>query len=101
MGEQLHRFIWQIPADHAAFAGHFPGRPIVPGVLILDQALSFAQRLLPESRWQIVQGKFLRPVGPGAQLQFILRPGMARDFALTVEHGGQVVASGKLQASAA
>lgn len=54
-----------IAADHPAFAGHFPGRPIVPGVVLLDLAqLAFAaaggRRVCG-----LAQAKFLSPVSPG------------------------------------
>lgn len=100
MSEQAYHHIWQVPVDHPAFAGHFPGRPIVPGVLILDQAVLCAQHMQPASDWQIVNSKFLRPVGPGAQLQFTLTPGGRGDLAFTVTADGDTVASGKLLAVA-
>ncbi|MBS1142561.1 MAG: hypothetical protein H6R13_4014, partial [Proteobacteria bacterium] len=30
---------WRAPSDHPALTGHFPGRPIMPGVVLLDQAI--------------------------------------------------------------
>ena len=33
---------FEVPADHPAFPGHFPGRPILPGVVLLDAVLQAA-----------------------------------------------------------
>ena len=54
----------QVPADHAAFAGHFPGDPIAPGALLLSlvcDALS-ARGLAPPAKLSRV--KFHLPVRP-------------------------------------
>jgi 3-hydroxyacyl-[acyl-carrier-protein] dehydratase len=56
-----------IQEDHPAFAGHFPDMPIVPGVVLLDEALqAVGIRLnLELSACQINAMKFLHPVRPG------------------------------------
>lgn len=55
-----------IAVDHPAFAGHFPARPIVPGVVLLDESL----RAIMASRSsgaavRIGSAKFLSTIGPG------------------------------------
>lgn len=58
-----------IPVDHPAFAGHFPGMPIVPGVVLLDEAMhAIADAIGHDGAWQIGSVKFLSPLGPGAHV---------------------------------
>ena len=41
-GNLMSRFEFEIlvSADHPSIPGHFPGKPIVPGVLMIDQVLA-------------------------------------------------------------
>ena len=54
-----------IPADHPSLPGHFPGAPIVPGVVILDEILSALIKWRENSRViRISRVKFLAPLRP-------------------------------------
>lgn len=55
----------RIPADHPALPGHFPGDPVVPGVLLLDAAWARIRERRPGSIASLPSVKFLSPVRPG------------------------------------
>lgn len=66
-----------IPQDHASFAGHFPGNPILPGVLLLERVMSYAQSQLnvPLQSYTLLNVKFLSAVSPGDKLSLALSDG--------------------------
>lgn len=91
-------FRWRVPVDHPAFAGHFPGNPIVPGVVLLDRAVWLAQTALGHvaGAYQITQAKFLSPCGPGDELLFVFSRSPRGALVFTVRCGERDVASGSL-----
>ncbi|HET7922451.1 MAG TPA: thioester dehydrase [Gammaproteobacteria bacterium] len=65
-----------VRADNPWFEGHFPGQPILPGVVQIGWAVHFACALhgsSPEVR-TLEQIKFRRPILPGAELCLRLTP---------------------------
>ena len=59
-----------VPAGGTLFAGHFPGRPILPGVGLLDLALrALAAVGAPAGLREVVSLRLRRPVGPGEELE--------------------------------
>jgi 3-hydroxymyristoyl/3-hydroxydecanoyl-(acyl carrier protein) dehydratase len=53
-----------ISGDHPAYEGHFPGHPLLPGVVLVAEAMA----ALDASDWTLVSVKFLSPVEPGMTL---------------------------------
>ena len=104
------KFYWSVPVDHPAFPGHFPEHPIVPGVVLLDEALHGIGLALGwlEAPGQIANCKFLSPVKPGAALCITYRDQangailfeIHERLAIDENQCGRLVASGKLLAPA-
>jgi 3-hydroxymyristoyl/3-hydroxydecanoyl-(acyl carrier protein) dehydratase len=96
--------IFTVPADHPAFAGHFPGKPIVPGVLLLDAAVHAMQQAqaleaagaAPAQACHISAAKFLSPVGPGETLTMCCTAGAAGGTHFEIRSGARKVATGTL-----
>jgi 3-hydroxyacyl-[acyl-carrier-protein] dehydratase len=56
-------------ADHPVFFGHFPGRPIVPGVLLLDWAQAAIETCLGQPVHILIEAKFHSPAAPTDTLE--------------------------------
>ena len=92
-----------IAADHPAFAGHFPGHPLLPGVLLLSLVMrALARRPALRARLRhppaIEQVKFLSPVGPGDEVRVRLREA-GSSIAFECRVGERMVTRGQLAAS--
>ena len=74
--------IKNVTINEPFFPGHFPGHPIMPGVLIIEAMAQvggiLAYKSQPETEGKVVyfmgidKAKFRRPVVPGDTLEFVL-----------------------------
>ncbi|MBK7541881.1 MAG: hypothetical protein IPP10_02775 [Candidatus Competibacteraceae bacterium] len=93
----VERF-FSIPDDHPSLAGHFPGNPIVPGVVILDAVLrAFKSEYPSRSAHGMPVVKFLTPLRPGqaCAIRFLESNGKLR-FDCVLEDG-RLLAQGQLR----
>lgn len=91
--------VLNIAPDHPALAGHFPGMPVVPGVVLLDEALHAIGAALGAdlSACRVASVKFLSPVLPQQPVEVLHEGGEGSDggaIRFTLMHGGRKVASG-------
>jgi 3-hydroxyacyl-[acyl-carrier-protein] dehydratase len=78
-------------ADHPALAGHFPGHPIYPGVVLLDAAIGAIEAHFGASVRGLPVAKFLAPVRPGMALMLHAERGSGDvRFELTTVDGARV-----------
>lgn len=91
-----------IPASHPALPGHFPGQPIVPGVVLLDHALCTIGTAIGQSldACRISSAKFLSPAAPDEVLDLAYEATASGAIRFTIRAGMREVTSGVLSAPA-
>lgn len=87
-----------IEKNHPALAGHFPGNPIVPGVLILDEVMQAAAQWRGQLRLKkIISVKFDSPLKPGKAFSIKMREEGSSYIAFECSLNGATLASGRLE----
>ncbi len=64
LGLQRLEFDFSVPADHPSLPGHFPGNPVVPGVLLLEAIVANLERATGCRTVKLQQVKFLSVLRP-------------------------------------
>jgi 3-hydroxyacyl-[acyl-carrier-protein] dehydratase len=95
----VHQRSFRVPADHPSLPGHFPGQPVVPGVVILDEVAAFAAELYGGACHvaRIPQVKFVAPLLPeqDARLEIEADASGTR-MRFRVTRGADLIAGGEL-----
>jgi 3-hydroxymyristoyl/3-hydroxydecanoyl-(acyl carrier protein) dehydratase len=89
---------WTVPLDHPAFVGHFPGTPILPGVVLLDVALQIIAKTsgIALDLCEISAVKFLSPASPGDELLIQHSVSVSGTIRFDVAAGMRKIASGSI-----
>ena len=93
-----HHSTCSIPSNHPCLAGHFPGNPIVPGVLLLEQVALAAAAWLGQALAirQINNVKFLSPLRPDETMNIFLS-GTPPQLRFRCECAGRLLAQGSFE----
>ena len=93
----MNETVIEIAADHPAFAGHFPGHPILPGALLLAKAMQALEPAGVSTRsCEISSAKFYSPLSPGESVRLRWETVAGRSLRLELSAGDRRIASATL-----
>jgi 3-hydroxyacyl-[acyl-carrier-protein] dehydratase len=92
----------EIPHDHPAFAGHFPRFPVLPGAVLLDEALQAIERArgIDLVNWRLSSVKFLDVIRPGDAMRLEHAAPQGGMIRFTIHAANRLVTSGLLSNTA-
>jgi len=85
-----------IKKDHPSLSGHFPGNPVIPGVVILEEVLEAIRQTEPGmiSLLGAPSVKFHTPLRPEEEMTIRLEPYQPQGRGFTCMTGTRLIASG-------
>jgi len=85
-----------IDPSHPSLPGHFPGAPVVPGVVVLERVFAAIEAVHgPLGATRLPQVKFVRPLLPGEEADIVVE-GEAPRWRFRVLRGEVLIAGGEV-----
>ena len=90
-----------IDGAHPALPGHFPGQPLVPGVVLLEQVALALRSWRQQRMARVLEAKFIAPLLP-AQMARVCLTAMAGETRVRfeIQRDGMVLARGVVEGAA-
>ena len=87
-----------ISREHPSLPGHFPGHPVVPGVVMLGEVIDVIRQVTrgPLEILEFPLIKFVSPLSPGEPLIIRLASNMHGERTFTCFAGGRTIATGRV-----
>lgn len=88
-----------IPANHPALAGHFPGHPIVPAALLVDEICNLVENHTHQALCSVSKVRFVAPVKPDMPVTVECQASNQTDYRFVCRVDGELVAKGILSSN--
>jgi len=92
-----HRIAALISAEHPSLPGHFPGAPMVPGVVMLERVVAAIRAASGEATISGMPAvKLLRPLLPGQAFEIVLEQAGVSQWKFRCESADGLLAQGSV-----
>jgi 3-hydroxyacyl-[acyl-carrier-protein] dehydratase len=88
-----------VPPEHPCLPGHFPGHPLVPGVVLLEHVANALRDWRQQRLVRVVEVKFLVPLHPGEAAELELEDSAGR-IRFAIHREQRVLARGVIEGAA-
>jgi 3-hydroxymyristoyl/3-hydroxydecanoyl-(acyl carrier protein) dehydratase len=97
-------FEWPLSVDpaHPSLPGHFPGQPLVPGVMLLEQVALALHAWRGQRLSRVLEAKFVAPLLPGEMATLCLgeAPNAVTRVRFEIHRDGTLLARGLVEGGA-
>lgn len=96
MSHASYQRAFRVEADHPCLPGHFPGSPLVPGVMLLEQVALALRAWRGERLARVLEAKFVAPLLPEHEAQVTLIDASGR-VRFEIRRDGELLARGTIE----
>ena len=90
-------YSFTISSSHPSLEGHFPGNPVVPGVVILDEVINIVKQYSPKHTVsKIPMVKFTHPLLPDQKVLVKINEKNEHTISFTCTHNDNKIVIGQL-----